>query len=74
MNYNFIADCKSKGIEPTHLIILSVLNEKFDFKPGCIKIGAGTIDIRGENISILIQKEADNKTTYFKIPFVGYFR
>lgn len=54
MNYNFFADCKSKEIELTHLTMLSVLNEKFDFKPGCIKIGIGVIGIHGEDISILI--------------------
>lgn len=82
MNYNFIAECESKGIDSKYFYMLDLFDKKYDFKPGCIeyKDDAGRIIISNKDISILIQRDENEEISKIIIrsdmvdpTCVGYF-
>lgn len=63
MNYNFMADCQSRGFDETYLSMLSILSNGFTFNPGCISKEQTTLSayyILGDKISIILTFDSDN--------------
>lgn len=70
VDYNFMADCQSRGFDKTYLSVLSILSGKFTLKPGCIsrdQYASNMYHILGDDISISLKYDNDNHILHSRI-------